>query len=404
MIDQIIQDDCLNVLRLMPNDSVDLVYLDPPFFSQKQHSLRSKDLTEYAFNDQWESVQDYIGYLQLRVKELKRVMKNTASLFFHCDRHASHHIRLLLDDVFGAECFVSEIIWAYKRWSNNSARLLPAHQTIFMYSKTQHYTFNTLFQPYSETTNLDQILQKRRRDANGKTIYETDVSGQVLLNGPKQGVPLSDVWEIPYLNPKAAERTGYPTQKPILLLERIILLASNEGDLVLDPFCGSGTTLVAAQLLKRSHLGIDYSEAAVNLARSRLEEPIKTESHLMQSGRENYENLPEAVKDILRSLRVKLVQRNSGIDALHDDYIDGKPIVIRVQRPHETLLEAGSRLEKAAKRKQAALMILIRTKKQRSLFDSDEEYELLKGIIVLDALDLSLQNVVEGANHTLSQE
>src|SRR5688572_28962019 len=115
---QLIQADCLLALREMPNAMIDLVYLDPPFFTQKVHRLKSRELEEYQFDDCWESLADYLQFLRLRVQEIRRVMRDTANLFFHCDRTASHHIRLLLDEIFGADQFRSEIIWTYRRWSN----------------------------------------------------------------------------------------------------------------------------------------------------------------------------------------------------------------------------------------------------------------------------------------------
>jgi site-specific DNA-methyltransferase (adenine-specific) len=137
-----------------------------------------------------------------------------------------------MDKVFGRENFQSEIIWSYKRWSNAKKGLLNAHQVIFFYSKTKNFKFNTLYTDYSATTNLDQILQDRERDENGKSVYKKDENGNVVLGKEKKGVPLSDVWEIPYLNPKAKERTGYPTQKPVLLLNQILNIVTHEGDLV----------------------------------------------------------------------------------------------------------------------------------------------------------------------------
>lgn len=357
---QVIIGDCLEILKNWPGDSVGLVYLDPPFFTQKIHALKSRDLTaEYRFDDKWDDLPHYLQFLRARLVEIKRAMSDTASIFFHCDRTASHHIRLLLDEVFGSEHFLSEIIWSYRRWSNSQRALLGSHQTIYMYSKTGHYTFHTLTQDYSETTNLDQILQKRFRDNNGKTGYARSRHGEVILNGPKKGVPLTDVWEIPYLNPKARERTGYPTQKPLLLLERIIELASNPGDLVLDPFCGSGTALVAAASLKRDYMGIDISEGAVQLTLSRLQNPVKSESSLLKLGRSAYDNLPAYVKNILSELPVKIVQRNSGVDALYDEFVEGKPVVIRVQRKGESLIDAAHKLASAGRKRAATLMILI---------------------------------------------
>jgi site-specific DNA-methyltransferase (adenine-specific) len=389
---QVTLGDCLAIVGDMADEQVDLVYLDPPFFTQKTHSLKSRELQEYRFEDSWHTIEDYLNFLRLRLQEIKRVMKNEASIFFHCDRNASHHIRLLLDEIFGSERFLSEIIWTYKRWSNSKRSLLSSHQTIFMYSKTKDYTFNSIMEAYSETTNLDQILQMRVRDEHGKTVYAEDEYGEVVLNGPKKGVPLSDTWQIPYLNPKAKERTGYPTQKPIFLLERVIELSSKPNQIVLDPFCGSGTTLVAAQLLERNYIGIDISKDAVELSKKRLDNPIKSESQLLQKGRQSYDNLPQPVKDILQAICAKPIQRNSGIDAIYDQYIAGHPIVIRVQRQGEALFEAANKLRKAGKKKQATLLILIKTTNQETplLFDD----MMPNDIIVIDSVELAIQNLI----------
>lgn len=389
MINQVCHGDCLDILKGFSAEAVDLVYLDPPFFTRSKHSLKSKALRQYSFDDNWNSINAYIGYLRERIREIRRVMKDNATIFVHCDRNASHYIRLLLDEIFGYERFLSEIIWSYRRWSNSNRTLLPSHQTIFMYAKSENYTFNEILQEYSAATNLDQILQKRERDKNGKSIYVRDEEGNQILNGPKRGVPLSDTWEIPYLNPKARERCGYPTQKPLLLLERIVQLASNKNDLVLDPFCGSGTTLVAAKLHQRRYVGIDSSIEAVELSRQRLQNPIRSDSNLLRKGRGAYKNLPEDIAEMLSVLPVKLVQRNSGIDAIHDRFVDGKPVVLRVQRPGEDLAEAAKRLRRAGRKKDAALLLLIRT-------EQDERQPSFMEIIpddvhIIDSLAVSLQ-------------
>jgi len=262
-----------------------------------------------------------------------------------------------------------------------------------MYAKSASYTFNEMFHPYSETTNLDQILQKRERNEHGIAVYVVDDEGNYVLNGPKKGVPLSDTWEIPYLNPKAKERTGYPTQKPLLLLERIIKLASNENDIILDPFCGSGTTCVAAKLLNRKFIGMDSSAEAVQLARERIKKPIRSNSNLLKNGRDAYKNLPEEVVQLLKSLPVKLVQRNSGIDAIHDQFIDGRPVVLRVQREGETLIYAANKLQQAGQKKRASLMLLIRTeqsKRQKSLVDF-----VPNSVNIVDSFNLSIQKHIE---------
>lgn len=392
MINQIYQGDCLQVLPDFPSEWVDLVYLDPPFFTQKTQHLKSRDLVEYSFADTWATINAYISYLRERLIQVQRVMKTNATLFFHCDHNASHHIRLLLDEIFGAERFLSEIIWTYKRWSNPKRGLLTSHQTIFMYSKSEDYQFNELFQDYSETTNLDQILQKRTRNTDGKAVYALDETGAVILNGTKKGVPLSDTWELPFLNPKAKERTGYPTQKPLHLLERIIELSSQEGDLVLDPFCGSGTSCVAAKLLKRNYIGIDISASAVQVSQKRLVTLVKSNSPLLNKGREAYQNLPDEVTKLLATLPVRLVQRNQGIDAIYDEFINNQPIVLRVQRQGENLAEAAQKLKNAGQKKRAALMLLIQTQEhdlQASFLDI-----IPAEVILLDSLDLALQRCI----------
>jgi site-specific DNA-methyltransferase (adenine-specific) len=281
--------DCLQAVQNLTSESVDLIYVDPPFFTQKTHSLVSRDRnTRFEFSDEWNSLAEYIEFLRIRLKEFLRVLNATGSLFFHCDTNASHHIRCLLDVVFGASMFRSEIIWHYRRWSNSQRSPLPTHQTIFFYSKTDNYQYHQLFEGYSPSTNVDQILQRRQRDQHGISVYVRDEMGNVVQDGHKKGVPVADVWDIPFLNPKAKERVGYPTQKPILLVERIISLVTSPGNMVLDPFCGSGTTLVAAELLGRNSLGIDVACKAVQLSQERLEQPFKTTSELMRRGRETY--------------------------------------------------------------------------------------------------------------------
>ena len=395
------QGDCLEILSKFDAESVDLIYLDPPFFTQKTHTLGTRDRKrEFSFADSWASHTEYAQFIHARLKQLWRVLSATGALFFHCDRNASHIIRTLLDDVFGADMFRSEIIWYYRRWSNAHKGLLPAHQTIYYYTKSNEYTFNPLYQDYSTSTNVDQILQRRKRDASGKAVYETDVDGQVIPNGGKKGVPLQDVWDIPYLNPKAKERTGYPTQKPLLLLERIIEIASNEGDTVLDPFCGSGTTLVAAVTLNRQAIGIDISADAVELTQKRLAQPIKTESRLLEQGREAYKNADEEILALLRGLDYAPVQRNSGIDAVLKDDIAGKPILVRVQRPEETILETANCLYKAARGKNAAALFVIAT--QRGGY-FEIEGQLPPTVTIIEAPALAIADSLDQFKDALSQ-
>ena len=352
--------------RGLAAESVDLVYVDPPFFTQKTHSLVTRDrTTKFEFSDEWKSRAEYIEFLRLRLKEFRRVLKATGSLFFQCDTNASHHIRCLLDEVFGETMFRSEIIWHYRRWSNSQRNPLPSHQTIFFYSKTNAYQYHQLFDDYSPSTNVDQILQRRQRDEHGKSVYARDGEGNIVSDGHKKGVPIADVWDIPLLNPKAKERVGYPTQKPILLLERIISLVTLPGGMVLDPFCGSGTTLVAAELLGRNSLGVDIAGEAVQLATQRLEQPFKTSSELLRKGRESYVQSDEDALAFLHGLPIVPVQRNRGIDAILKTAPGESSVLIRVQRRGENLADAAELLHSAGLSKQPATLILIVTDSQQ---------------------------------------
>ena len=354
------QGDCRALLPELDAGSVRLVYMDPPFFTQRVQRLGTRDRAQhFEFSDLWSGQSEYAAFLSACLTELWRVLAPDGSLFFHCDRRATHLARALLDQVFGAQNFRAEIIWQYRRWSNAQRALLPAHQTIYHYSKSEHYVFHPMYVEYSPATNIDQLLQRRTRDAHGKAVYARDAEGRVLGAGVKKGVPLGDVWDIPYLNPKAKERVGYPTQKPVLLLERILLLASDPGDLVLDPCCGSGTTLVAAELLGRRSIGIDRSEPALALARQRLEQPMKTESALLEKGRESYRVAEQHLLAELGDLDLVPVQRNRGMDAILREQVGGRPVALRVQREGESLEHAAELLERAGRAANCRLLVLV---------------------------------------------
>jgi site-specific DNA-methyltransferase (adenine-specific) len=354
--------DCGQILADFADGSFDLVYLDPPFCTGKVHRLTTRDLAKsYSFNDLWDSQGEYAEFLMLRVAQLHRVLAPHGSIFFHCDRNSTHVARMVLDELFGADQFRAEIIWRYRRWTNSERRLLPAHQTILYYSKSDAFRFNLLREPYSPATNVDQILQRRTRNPAGKSAYERDADGEVVIGDAKQGVPLSDVWDIPYLNPKATERTGYPTQKPVLLLDRIIRIATNPGDRVLDPFCGSGTTLVAAGRLDRRAVGIDVSAEAVKLTRDRIASSAVTRSVVFEAGRESFQQADSEALNVLAGLDLVPVQRNRGIDAFLKDSFFGAPIPIRVQRQGESLLQAAERLLNASQGKGASIFVLVQT-------------------------------------------
>lgn len=376
--------DCLEGMKELENESIDLIYLDPPFFTQRKQKLSNKLGIEYSFEDKWKDMNEYLDFLKRRFFEMKRVLKEDGNIFVHCDKIANHRIRILLEEVFGEENFRTEIIWTYKRWSNSKKGLLEGHQNIYHFSKSSKFKFNILYQEYSPSTNIDQILQMRERDENGKSVYKKDENGAIMYGTSKNGVPLNDVWQIPFLNPKAKERVGYPTQKPIELLERILKIASNEGDIVLDPFLGSGTTVVAAKLLKRNFIGFDINSNAVELSQHRLKGLIKTESNLLKNGLDSYENKTENQKKILKRFECNIVQRNKGIDAILKEKVNNKLVGIKIQNENETLKDTEKLLQNVMKNKNFIFGIIIKT------HDDLFQHEVSDNIIVIDDVDYLL--------------
>jgi site-specific DNA-methyltransferase (adenine-specific) len=364
-IPALLKGDNLEFLRGFPDEFVDLAYLDPPFFTGKNQTLFDRTLyategAQLSFRDVWASHEEYLEWIRLRLQEVWRVLKPTGSVFLHCDWHASHLLRIVLDEIFRPDQFRSEIIWCYKRWTNTLRKFQPAHQTIYFYSKTDRYTFNLFYEDYSLTTNIDQIWQKRGRDKNGKCITVTGEDGDyVPLGEEKPGVPWRDVWEIPYLNPRAKERTGWPTQKPLELLRRIILACTEEGDLVLDPVCGSGTTLVAAKALGRQWIGIDSSEEAIEIASRRLastHNPFDQTSHHTPYRLSRFLKLSKTAKiqHLANLLNMNIVQRNANLDGflrktfLHANvpvrYVEGDQPVAIIRQFVQAALKKQSKL------------------------------------------------------------
>ncbi|MFK8185065.1 MAG: site-specific DNA-methyltransferase [Phormidesmis sp.] len=388
-INSILEGDCLDVMAAIAPASIDLIYLDPPFFTGKKHTLKNKARTqEFSFDDIWGNNKNYAEFLAARLAVMRGLLKDEGSLFFHCDKSGEHIVRAVLDQVFGSNNFQAEIIWSYKRWSNSKKGLLPAHQNIYFYSKSKHFKFNTIYTSYSEATNIDQILQRRTRDQHNKSVYDTDSNGKFKHGDEKKGVPLNDVWDIPYLNPKAKERVGYPTQKPILLLERIIDLVTDIGDIVLDPFCGSGTTCVAAKLKERHFIGIDQSNEAVQLAMQRLESMTRTDSNLLKKGRQSYLTADPAALSLLQGIAYNPVQRNKGIDAILVQQFNNTPVLVRVQKENESITDAATLLAKAMKTKQSQKSILIQTENS-----SPAQYRLpnIKGMEILKSPALQIK-------------
>jgi len=252
--------DCLIRLKSFPAECVDLIYIDPPFNSNRNYSTAGNEGEKRQFKDKFETVAAYIAYMKPRLRELHRVLKPAGSLYYHCDWHSSHYVKVLMDgeDLFGYGNFQNEIAWCYRSGgASPKKRFSRKHDTILFYSKTADYTFNGLREK-SYNRGLKPYRFQGVREFQDEAGWYTDVG-------------MKDYWEINMVGRTSRERLDYPTQKPEALLERIIKASSNEGDTVLDAFCGSGTTLAVAQRLKRGWIGIDISPAACKLAGKRLD-------------------------------------------------------------------------------------------------------------------------------------
>ncbi|MHA1239697.1 MAG: DNA methyltransferase [Promethearchaeota archaeon] len=263
----------LKVLQYLTNnfsEKIDLIYIDPPFFSGTNYKIKIEEngyqYDSIAYVDHWnKDIDSYLQMLRDRIILFRELLSINGLLFIHLDWHASHYVRVLLDEIFGANRFVNSIVWYYyNKYSAGKKNLPRAHDDILVYSKSANYTFNELRslrkKPIKQLKRImvDGVL-KNAKDEKGHTIYR-------IVKDKK----MDDVWKIPCMQPASKEWTGFPTQKHHDLLERIVKIGSNEGDLVADFFCGSGTTLLAADKLNRRWIGCDISEYSIYLTRKRL--------------------------------------------------------------------------------------------------------------------------------------
>lgn len=255
LLGQIHQSEAIALARRIPDRAIDLVYCDPPFGKGREYAGRDN----LAFDDLWASFDAYLEWLEDVAGEMPRILSDRGSFFLHLDPLASHYAKVILDRVFGRARFLNEIVWHHTGGGRSKRYFSRKHQVILWYSKSDSYTFNidAVRQPYAPTSGY---AKKGIRAASGKHY-----------SPHPDGTPMDDVWSIPMVNPMAAERVGYPTQKPLALLERIVAAASSPGDVVGDFFCGSGTTLVAAKRLGRRWIGGDQSADAVAIARERID-------------------------------------------------------------------------------------------------------------------------------------
>ena len=312
--------DNLDKLKEMPDRFVDLIYIDPPFNSNRSYEIFWPEGNQTrSFEDRHASTEAYIDFMRPRCAQLIRILKKTGSFYYHCDWHASHYVKVMLDQICGENNFQNEIIWMRASVKGDVRRKYGSnHDTLFFYGNGGRHCFNPVYgssegEAYKGRFRLDdgdgkgpyrlapldspnprpnltyeykgfnppakgwRVSRKlmEELDRKGRLVFPKSTEGRIAKkhylneqNGPKIG----DVWiDIPPLQASAIERIGYPTQKPIPLLERIIRTSSNPDDIVLDAFCGCGTALVAAQNLGRRWIGIDISPTACNVMADRLE-------------------------------------------------------------------------------------------------------------------------------------
>ena len=370
--------DNLPILHGMNSESVDLIYLDPPFNSKRFYSapIGSK-AAGASFNDMWtwrdvdaayldklfitypflaqyvnsvqnihsKSMASYLCFMVERILEMHRILKKTGSFYLHVDPTASHYLKIICDKVFGKDNLKNEIIWTYNKWTNAAKHFQKNHDLILFYTKSNDYIFN---KQYGEPAATQKIVMEK-----GWNINKVDIGLQLLIYNQKKvdaavkagklnlskynrivdkteshGTALKDVWNIQYLHSQAKERTGYPTQKPLKLLRRIVEVSSNKGSIVFDPFCGCATTMVAAQQLERNWIGIDIEAKAADLVSERLaddtglftnfvrtdEIPIRTDVKLEKPSLPIKQKIFEEQEGLCNGCKEKILIKNFEID------------------------------------------------------------------------------------------
>ncbi|OUD12169.1 DNA-methyltransferase [Thioflexithrix psekupsensis] len=328
--------DNLQILKNLESELVDLIYLDPPFFSNRNYEVIWGDKGEIrSFEDRWSGgIDHYIAWLKERVEEMHRILKSTGSIFLHCDWHADAYIRVfILDKIFGENNFRNEIIWRYKRWPAKQKNFQRMHDNILFYTKSAgQITFNLLYDELSEGT--------KKRWKGKKSLVEFQEGKRLvtkMTDDDSSGRLMDDVWDIAVINSQAKERIGYPTQKPEALLERIILCASNENDVILDPFVGGGTTVAVADKLKRQWIGIDQSVQAIKVSELRLQkqQDLFSKPFTVQLHKYDYDTLRYSNAFEFESWIIQQYGGVSNIKQRSDLGIDGKTrdgVPIQVKR------------------------------------------------------------------------
>ncbi len=330
-------------MRGMKSESIDLIYLDPPFNSKHDYAapIGSK-AAGAAFKDTWtlddidnawwgeiaetneglyrildaaghisgDSAKSYLIYMAVRLLEMHRVLKPSGSLYLHCDPTMSHHLKLVLDAIFKKENFRNEVIW-FKgyRGTPRQSRYQQEHDVLLFYTKSENYVWNKTYGEYKDKN----MKRYNKTDKNGKIyalIKRKRTNGEVYYGKSyPEGKLQGDVVDVPTLASTDKERTGYPTQKPLALLEKIITASSNVDDVVLDPFCGCATTCHAAARLSRKWIGIDISEKAAELISNRINQDVMV---LIKGGVIHRTDIPKQAPQKSKCLKNKLYGEQEG--------------------------------------------------------------------------------------------
>lgn len=256
--DRLIQGDCLEVMRALPAASFDLIYIDPPFNTGSERRLLQNVERGPSYADSWDDgLQEYLDWLEARLVLMRELLQPQGALFVHLDWHAVHYVKVLLDRLFGCRNFQNEFIWYYSGGGASRVRFARKHDTILYYTRSAtqwKFYADRVREPYKWTDG------QPRADGSARDY--------------RRGKLADDVWQFHALLPWAMESVGYPTQKPLELLSRLLLAASDEGDMIGDFFCGCGTTPAAAQRLGRRWIGCDSSRVAICLSAERLAEQL----------------------------------------------------------------------------------------------------------------------------------
>lgn len=270
----------LHAMKHELRDKVTLAYLDPPFLTnrafeaiEKSDAPKSGPLKsrakKFAFDDRWSGRGEYLEALGQRLVLVRELLAPHGSVVIHVDPKTSHYVKCMCDEIFGDDAFASEIVWRYRRWPSKTPNFQRVHDVLLRYRKDPEAAprWNQPYEPLAASALATWGTNKQRAviEADGRRARSS------TTDEASKGVPMGDVWEIGVIAPVSKERTGYPSQKPEALLSRLIEALSDPGEIVLDPYMGSGTTLAVAARLGRQFVGADASEVAYGIARKRLE-------------------------------------------------------------------------------------------------------------------------------------